>query len=94
MMFPRIALSVATLWGLLMWSSPGSAAIFAGLGGLPGSFFDSHVLAMSATGGVVVGDSKSSSGFEAMRWTAGGGMVGLGELPGGSFDTLANSWNL
>ena len=87
----RSTLSVATLWGLLL-CSPASAAIFTGLGDLPGSFFDSHASAMSATGGVVIGDSNSTRGFEAMRWTASGGMVGLGDLPGGSFDTLAKSW--
>jgi len=33
---------------------------------------------------VVVGGSNSASGFEAFRWTAAGGMVGLGVLPGGT----------
>jgi len=33
----------------------------------------------------VVGMSNSASGEEAFRWTSGGGMVGLGDLPGGDF---------
>jgi len=33
---------------------------------------------------VVVGYGNSSSGYEAFRWTAGGGMTGLGDLPGGT----------
>jgi probable HAF family extracellular repeat protein len=40
--------------------------------------------AASADGSVVVGYSNSNLvGTEAFRWTAGGGMVGLGLLPGG-----------
>ncbi len=35
---------------------------------------------LSADGSVVVGVSNSASGTEAFRWTAGGGMVGLGDL--------------
>jgi probable HAF family extracellular repeat protein len=38
---------------------------------------------VSADGSVVVGQSYSASGYEAIRWTAAGGMVGLGDLPGG-----------
>ena len=34
-----------------------------------------------------VGNSEN----EAFRWTMGGGMVGLGDLPGGSFHSAANS---
>jgi probable HAF family extracellular repeat protein len=40
---------------------------------------------MSADGGVVVGQSNSPTGFQAFRWTAGTGIVGLGAFnnPGG-----------
>ncbi|CAK9076044.1 PEP-CTERM sorting domain-containing protein [Durusdinium trenchii] len=34
---------------------------------------------------VVVGQASSSSGTEAFRWTSSGGMIGLGDLPGGGF---------
>jgi len=37
----------------------------------------------------VVGGGTSDSGSEAFRWTSGGGMVGLGDLPGGSFSSSA-----
>jgi uncharacterized membrane protein len=42
---------------------------------------------------MVVGQSSSTNGFEAFTWTAGGGMVGLGSLPGNDFgsDALAVS---
>jgi probable HAF family extracellular repeat protein len=38
----------------------------------------------------VVGSSSSASGGEAFRWTSEGGMVGLGDLPGGDFGSVAN----
>ena len=71
------------------WQSRGCGD-FTGLGDLPGGFFDSDALGMSAVGGVVVGDSNSTRGFEPMRWTASGGMIGLGNMPGSrSFDGAA-----
>ena len=42
-----------------------------------------------ADGSVVVGTSYSTSGTEAFRWTSDGGMVGLGDLPGGGFHSSA-----
>jgi probable HAF family extracellular repeat protein len=39
-------------------------------------------LGVSADGSVVVGYGTTVSGYEAFRWTAGGGLVGLGDLPG------------
>ena len=69
-------------------------AVFMGLGFLPGGMA-SEARGISANGAVVVGRSESGSalGSEAFRWTSGGGMVGLGDLPGGSFnsDALATS---
>ena len=35
------------------------------------------------------GWSDSASGREAFRWTSDGGMVGLGDLPGGEFTSYA-----
>ena len=35
------------------------------------------------------GMATSLSGYEAFRWTSGGGMVGLGDLPGGTFESDA-----
>ena len=46
--------------------------------------------AVSADGSVVVGFTHSPNGrYEAFRWTQAGGMVGLGDLPGGPFESLA-----
>ena len=53
-----------------------------GLGDLPGGFFVSQALDVSANGMVVIGFSYSASGIEAFRWTQPEGMVGLGSLPG------------
>jgi probable HAF family extracellular repeat protein len=44
-------------------------------------------MAVSADGSVVVGLSASDLGTEAFRWTATGGMVGLGDLPGGVYQS-------
>jgi probable HAF family extracellular repeat protein len=64
-----------------------------GLGYLPGGgyYAASYASGVSANGSVVVGVSTSANGTEALvwqeafRWTQGTGMVGLGDLPGGSF---------
>ena len=53
-----------------------------GLGDLPGGTFISPAHGVSSDGSVVVGFSNSALGQEAFRWTSGGGMVGLGDLPG------------
>ncbi len=59
------------------------------LGDLPGGGFQSSAYGVSADGSVVVGDSFSGIfGFDgyqsqAFRWTESGGMVGLGNFPGG-----------
>jgi probable HAF family extracellular repeat protein len=66
-----------------------------GLGDLPGGNFYSYASNVSANGVTVVGASKSAfgttseDGLEAFRWTSGGGMVGLGDLPGGPFSSAA-----
>jgi len=45
---------------------------------------------VSADGSVVVGGSGSDSGSESFYWTESGGMIGLGDLPGGSFSGVAH----
>jgi probable HAF family extracellular repeat protein len=62
----------------------GATPRFQGLGDLPGGSFSSTATAISADGSVVVGYSYSGSGYQAFRWTSSGGMVGLGNLAGGS----------
>jgi probable HAF family extracellular repeat protein len=56
------------------------------LGGL-----NSSAQGISADGAVVVGFNNSAAGREAFRWTQAGGMVGLGDLPGGGFASLARA---
>ena len=50
---------------------------------------DDNAPIVSADGSVVVGQGNSASGYEAFRWTSEGGMVGLGDLPGGTFESSA-----
>jgi probable HAF family extracellular repeat protein len=64
------------------------------LGTLPGAGnmgreLYSNAQAVSADGLTVVGDGYSSNGSEGFRWTSAGGMVGLGDLPGGFFQSSA-----
>ena len=49
--------------------------------------------AVNSDGSVVVGASDSSNGTEAFRWTQAGGMVGLGDLAGGDFESWAHGVN-
>ena len=99
--------SLVSLFGLLLLlvvigggagSAQAASYSFAGLGDLPGGSFSSHALGISADGSVVVGRGNSSSEtsdpfgtYEAFRWTEAGGMVGLGDLTGGGFGSLAHS---
>jgi probable HAF family extracellular repeat protein len=75
------------------WTATGGMV---GLGDLPGGVFQSQALGVSADGAVVVGFGTRSAPdpptgtLEAFRWTAGGGMVGLGDLPGGFFRSQAS----
>lgn len=58
-----------------------------GLGDLSGGGFFSRASGVSADGSVVVGEGlsdASSPAPKAFRWTVGGGMTGLGDLPGGA----------
>lgn len=72
------------------------AQTFQGLDDLPGIVFRSEATGVSADGSVVVGVGSSgdpvlfSTRLEAFRWTAVGGMVALGDLPGGKFSSRAN----
>jgi probable HAF family extracellular repeat protein len=62
-------------------------ATFAGIGTLPG-YTDSGVSAVSANGGVAVGEvSNAAGGRQAVRWQAASGLTAIGFLPGGTFST-------
>ncbi|MFO0839131.1 MAG: PEP-CTERM sorting domain-containing protein [Phycisphaerae bacterium] len=85
-------IKMGTLSALARWAMPislSSVAIAAGtftqLGDLPGGVFYSVAGGISADGSVVVGSSDSTAGFEAFRWTSGGGMVDLGSLNASGF---------
>ncbi|MDZ4783204.1 MAG: PEP-CTERM sorting domain-containing protein [Planctomycetia bacterium] len=64
-----------------------------GLGGLAEVTPDDSAFAsdISANGSVVVGMTTSEHGEEGFIWTAGVGMRGIGDLPGGSFFSEANA---
>lgn len=44
---------------------------------------------VSRDGTTIVGYGNSPSGLQAFRWTAGTGVAGLGDLPGGNFYSIA-----
>lgn len=46
---------------------------------------------MTPDGSVIVGRGRSGLGFEAFRWTATQGLVGIGDLPGGAFESEARA---
>lgn len=80
----------ATLFALTTAASP--TVSFQGLGALPGAAPHSEALGVSADGAVVVGYSSSGPGrFEAFRWTASGGMAGLGRLSTADRDNRATA---
>ena len=89
-MLSRRNSGVPTVWSYAITSvviaclaapSAVSAAVFEGLGDLPGGVFESYAYGVSADGGTVVGESKvGSTDYCAYLWTADLGMVSLGDL--------------
>jgi probable HAF family extracellular repeat protein len=78
-------------WEAFHWTA---ADGMTGLGDLTGGQFRSGANAVSADGFVIVGLGTTGSGptdnvLEAFRWTASGGMQGLGDLSGGNFESQA-----
>src|SRR5262245_36142821 len=55
-------------------------ADFLPLGDLPGGLFLSRASGVSADGSIVVGESVSTSGFEAFRWTPGEDLLEFGRF--------------
>lgn len=69
----------------------GAAIKFTALGQLPGGTY-SQPAAISADGSTIVGKASSSTASQtAFRWTAAGGLVDLGDLPGGTVDSYATA---
>lgn len=60
-----------------------AGAIFTGLGLLPAGT-PTEAWGVSGDGSTAVGGSVARLGYEAIRWTASGGLAGLGFMPGGS----------
>lgn len=67
-----------------------SAALFQGLGFLPGGN-SSTSQAISDDGTVIIGSSNSAQGSQGFVWTAGTGMIGIGDLPGGGTSSSLRS---
>ena len=59
------------------------------LGYLEGGGRNSAATAITPDGKTVVGYSDSTLGLRVFRWTETGGMIGLGDLPGGRFYSQA-----
>ena len=85
--------SPAALAFALLLISPcvSTAAVFTGLGDLPGGAYYSKATGVSADGSTVVGYARAGndSHYEAFRWTFGGGIAPLGDLPGGNAGSRA-----
>lgn len=71
-----LCIAIAPMHGLAATVS------FTPLGRLPGTGLLAFADDVSDDGAVVVGRSDSAVGPQAFRWTQGGGMVNLGNLPG------------
>ncbi|MCG3121870.1 MAG: hypothetical protein GIKADHBN_00242 [Phycisphaerales bacterium] len=69
---------------------PSSGAGFRGLGGLPGGGSSSAV-AVTSSNLTVVGEAIGPNGPEAFLWRPSTGMIGLGDLIGGDFNSRALS---
>jgi probable HAF family extracellular repeat protein len=71
---------LGALLASLLAASASSADLpsFSGVGDLAGGATESVALAISSDGQVVVGESDSTSGSQAFRWTQSGGISGLG----------------
>src|SRR5262245_57488389 len=88
----RLGLIVLWAAGILLPSAITWADSFSGVGDFPaGGVQNSQTNAISATGSFAAGYGWSQNGQEAFRWTAAGGLVGLGDLPGGNSYSLANA---
>ena len=87
----QTSIRVFTITILLVGTSIATAApvSFTGLGFVPDRETSSRANAVSADGSVVVGSSTGPAGQDIFLWTAGGGMVSLGDLLGGSINAEA-----
>ncbi len=89
---PPFALALTMVAMLCSSDSFGQHIAFEGLGDLPGGIQGSFASDVSADGTVVVGIANVAfipglTDLEAFRWTRSAGMIGLGDLPGGEFNS-------
>ena len=75
------------------WTQAGGMV---GLGDLAGGLFYSRAFDVSSDGSIIVGEAHVAKGgfvdtSEAFRWTQAGGMVGLGDLAGGFYYSVASA---
>ena len=83
-----VAFAIAFVIAVALPGAAMAGPSFQGLGDLPGGEFASRAFDISADALIVVGDSHSTLGItEAFRWTNDGGMIGLGNMPGGISST-------
>jgi probable HAF family extracellular repeat protein len=71
---------LSLLTALTASASLADVPTFWGVGDLAGSTYKSEMFAISADGTTAVGSSEGGNGREAVRWTSGGGLVGMGVL--------------
>ncbi|HVW22309.1 MAG TPA: hypothetical protein VHC86_13935 [Opitutaceae bacterium] len=64
------------------------------LGNLPGGGSYCYVTGMSASGGILVGDSDSSSGIQAFVWTPAHGMQSLADVLSVTYHLGLTGWTL
>ena len=76
---------------LVLAAAPAIAQVasFTPLGDLPGGAVLSQANGVSADGQWVVGQSVSTDGMQAFRWSAADGLLPMGDLPGGGFHSVA-----
>lgn len=72
----------------------GEGAAFFGLGSLDDGAPSSKAMDVSSAGEIVVGVTNSAPGQQAFLWSPTLGMVGLGDLPGGAFQSVATGVSL
>src|SRR6476661_4573944 len=90
-LFARCGLILLVVLGCVTRSEAVVPATFAWLGTLPGDII-SDASDVSADGSTVVGYSyQNETTTHAIRWTAAGGMVSIGDLPGGNTNGAANA---
>lgn len=90
---PIIIVLIGAMLSSNVHGAPEPKAWFRGLGSLSVSNPGSAAWGISADGKTVVGQSASDLGPQAFYWTASRGMIGIGDLRGGPFTSLASAAN-